>query len=62
MKTCIWTVNYAFYSHFTVYYGTLDVAAVLVFILFVQVLKKVFKSFKFELKSPAETLWFIESK
>ncbi len=57
MKTCIWTVNYAFYSHFTVHYGTLDVAAVLVFILFVQV----FKSFKFELKSPAETLWFIES-
>ncbi len=44
---------------FTVYYGTIELPygpAVMVFILFVQVLKKVLKSLKFELKNPAETL------
>ncbi len=55
VKTCIWTVNHAFYS-FIVYHRHCLYPAHMVLILFVQVLKKGLKSLKFELKNPAAML------
>ncbi len=58
MKTSIWTVNLTFYINlqFNSLPYTLSYPVHMVLILFVQVLKKVLKSLKFELKYPGGTL------